>query len=1063
MNERVVVPSTGIQLSSLAPPHIVEVTKPERGQAITVELRDRHSTTLDFSGLAHETIKLVQVGEKLVVEFDNQSTVTAEPFFDWSGKPFPYIDVEFGAGRELNGEQFSALLSETVGQSAQADADRAPPSAPDFVDPSIDALPDGALPLALLGPESHKSAFAGDDSGANPHALQLNILPVLNIPAPGGAATLVFEGGLLASRGPGESAGSHAGSPAFPVTTKPGVISFTSPDGLQSVSLGGHLLTTSPKTFTDATGSLTASYTFDATTHKGTISYTYTLLDNTVGVPSASFAVVVTDSDGHSNAPGNLVIAIADDTPIARSDTDAVTASQLSAETGNVITGAGTTSGASGADVQGADGGLSIVGVAVGNGPGGANPGTVGAAIVGAFGALTLNADGSYSYARNAGGGSDAFTYTIRDADGSLSHATLTFNVGDSAPGNIVIPPAGNPAAGTEVFEAGLAQRNIGGIAEPAGSHTGNPAFPAATAGTITFTSPDGVQKIELGSLVLSVSGVPQTVTDATGTLTASFTFNAATGQGTINYSYTPTDNTLADPSSKTFAVAVTDLDGDRTQGGNLVITIVDDAPVAISDTDSVAAGQLVTETGNVITGVGTTSGAADAQGADGAVVVGVAAGNTGTNSVGTLSVAGAFGTLTLNANGSYSYAHVGAPGGGTDVFTYTIRDGDGDLSHATLTIAVADSSPGNIVIPPAGNPAAGTEVFEAGRGPRGAEPAGSHTGDPSFPSTTSGIVTFTSPDGVQKIELGSLVLNVGGTPQTLTDATGSLTASFSYDAATGQGTINYSYILLDNTLGIPSASFAVAVTDLDGDRTAGGNLVINIADDAPVAIADTDAVAAGQTAAEIGNVLTGVNTTSGLASADVQGADGGLSIVGVAVGAGPGGANPGTVGAAIVGAFGTLTLNADGSYSYAHTGAPGGATDVFTYTIRDADGSLSHATLSITVADSSPGGIVVPPAGNPAAGTEVFEAGLASRGTEPAGSHTGDPSFPAITSGTITFGFGRAAVGRGLADAGICQNGLRNRIIDQERLRAVFADDIVRGPDTFFGKRILCARCHLG
>jgi hypothetical protein len=228
MNERVVVPPAGIQFSSLAPPHIVEVAKPERGQAVTLELRDRHSTTLDFSGLAHENLKLVQVGAKLVVEFDNQSTVTAEPFFDLSGKPFPYIEVEFGGGREINAEQFSALLSQTVGQSAQADADKAPPSAPAFIDPSIDALPDGIKPLALLGSESHKSAFAGDDSGANPHALQLNIVPVLNIPGPGGVATLVFEGGLLASRGPGESAGSHAGSPAFPVTTKPGVISFTS-------------------------------------------------------------------------------------------------------------------------------------------------------------------------------------------------------------------------------------------------------------------------------------------------------------------------------------------------------------------------------------------------------------------------------------------------------------------------------------------------------------------------------------------------------------------------------------------------------------------------------------------------------------------------------------------------------------------------------------------------------------------------------------------------------------------------------------------------------------------
>jgi hypothetical protein len=246
-------------------------------------------------------------------------------------------------------------------------------------------------------------------------------------------------------------------------------------------------------------------------------------------------------------------------------------------------------------------------------------------------------------------------------------------------------------------------------------------------------------------------------------------------------------------------------------------------------------------------------------------------------------------------------------------------------------------------------------------------------------------------------------------------------------------------------------------VTDSDGHSNAPGNLVIAIADDTPIARSDTDAVTASQLSAETGNVITGAGTTSGASGADVQGADGGLSIVGVAAGNGTGGANPGTVGAAIVGAFGALTLNADGSYSYARSA--GGGSDAFTYTIRDADGSLSHATLTFNVGDSAPGNIVIPPAGNPAAGTEVFEAGLAARNiggvAEPAGSHTGNPAFPAATAGTITFGFGRAAVGRGLADAGICQNGLRNRIIDQERLRAVFADDIVRGPDTFFGKRI--------
>jgi VCBS repeat-containing protein len=194
------------------------------------------------------------------------------------------------------------------------------------------------------------------------------------------------------------------------------------------------------------------------------------------------------------------------------------------------------------------------------------------------------------------------------------------------------------------------------------------------------------------------------------------------------------------------FAVAVTDADGDRTAGGNLVINIVDDAPTAIADADSVAVGQITAETGNVLTGAGTALGAADVQGADGAAVTSVAFGGTAVTVNPTTGVAppiqGAFGTLTIHADGSYSYAHNGTPGGGTDVFTYTIQDGDGDLSNATLTIAVADSTPGSIQIPAAGG--AETQVFEAGLPARGSEPAGSN---PAAPITTqTGTITFTSP-----------------------------------------------------------------------------------------------------------------------------------------------------------------------------------------------------------------------------------------------------------------------------------------------------------------------------
>jgi hypothetical protein len=53
----------------------------------------------------------VKVGPKLIILFDNQSTVTADPFFDFSGKPLANLDVELGAGRAVNGEQFAQLFS----------------------------------------------------------------------------------------------------------------------------------------------------------------------------------------------------------------------------------------------------------------------------------------------------------------------------------------------------------------------------------------------------------------------------------------------------------------------------------------------------------------------------------------------------------------------------------------------------------------------------------------------------------------------------------------------------------------------------------------------------------------------------------------------------------------------------------------------------------------------------------------------------------------------------------------------------------------------------------------
>ncbi|MEO5773016.1 MAG: DUF5801 repeats-in-toxin domain-containing protein, partial [Sphingomicrobium sp.] len=54
-------------------------------------------------------------------------------------------------------------------------------------------------------------------------------------------------------------------------------------------------------------------------------------------------------------------------------------------------------------------------------------------------------------------------------------------------------------------------------------------------------------------------------------------------------------------------------------------------------------------------------------------------------------------------------------------------------------------------------------------------------------------------------------------------------------------------------------------------------------------------------------------------------------------------------------GQYGTLTINANGDYSYLRTTALGGVSDTFTYTLTDRDGDTATATLSIAIQDNFP------------------------------------------------------------------------------------------------------------
>jgi Big-like domain-containing protein len=689
MNERVAISQVNSsQLANLVRSHIVKVTKPQSEQAITLDLNDG-------------------AGAKL--------------------------DVELSAGRTLNGEQFAQSVPITDDQPVLPAND--PSSGADFRDVSIDSLPGSMSPLALITQEmsgafGHGSSDMDADFGVVAHAQILSTsaptvvgsAPIITIPPPGGAGTQVFEAGLLASRGLGESAGTHAGSPAFQTTTRPGTINFTSPNGLDSVTLGGVTLHVGDtKTIADGTtGILTASLTSDA------IHYTYTLLDNTLAVPTASFALVVIDANHVPTVGGNLVINIVDDAPRAIGDTDHVSARDPSTD-GNVIDGTGTTSGV--VDVAGADGGLHVVGIAFGN-----TGGALGVPLSGANGTLTIDAQGNYTYTRTGSGTApDVFTYRVADADGTESTSQLTIAVDNAAPGGFTFPTATTPGV-TEVFEAGLlASRGVG---ESAGSDAGNldGKAPTQATGSITFTSFDGVGSIKLfddaanpNNPIISLDSghQSQTFIDPAGLYTLLVSYTIVNGAGTFTYTYTLNDNTSGAAANTHFTLTVADTNGDSASG-DLVIAIQDDGPSAKPDTDFVAANQAAVEHGDVVTGSGTTSGVvgADVLGADGPTapnnfVVGVAAGpDSGTpvnGSVGT-QIQGLFGKLTLFADGHYDYARdFGEPGGPVriDTFHYTIGDADGSHANATLTITLADSTPGGFQVPTIGDSEA--IVFEAG------------------------------------------------------------------------------------------------------------------------------------------------------------------------------------------------------------------------------------------------------------------------------------------------------------------------------------------------------------
>ncbi|MEZ5616015.1 MAG: Ig-like domain-containing protein, partial [Rhodocyclaceae bacterium] len=523
-----------------------------------------------------------------------------------------------------------------------------------------------------------------------------------------------------------------------------------------------------------------------------------------------------------------------------------------------------------------------------------------------------------------------------------------------------------------------------------------------------------------------------------------------------------------------------------------VTLDIADSAPTAVADTDMVGHGD--TTYGNVITGAG---GGADSLGADAAAISNVTYGgseisNTVAGDIRTIVTSS--GTLTVNQlTGEYSYqnttpnlvvpATINADGWralGVDLFGFDGSDpySGGDPSNGLVTAAL--------------DVAAADKVRFRDRG--------GVSDDGLGVETTSGNNTSTRIQSGEALVVDMNLMSRSATV-TLTNLSGSETATWhAYDstgAHVATGTIDgnssniatatistgtpFQYIVfassgatfrlngLNAIPEVPDQVFTYTLTDADGS-TSSASLTIAVSgtNASPTAVADTGAVSedATLTVSTASGVIQGAPGTD----ADADDATNTLSVSGVVAGAG-GVAQGAGVGTAVTGAYGTLTLNADGSYTYvadqpAADALSAGATasDVFSYTVTDPNGAVSNSTtLTITITGTNDAPTLdLDTDDSTATGTAYVGTFTEGGGGVPIGDidlAVSDPDST-ITGATITLGNPKAGdvLATGALPAGITATVAGNVVLlsgaasaadYQTAIRAITFDNASSTPDT--------------
>jgi VCBS repeat-containing protein len=386
------------------------------------------------------------------------------------------------------------------------------------------------------------------------------------------------------------------------------------------------------------------------------------------------------------------------------------------------------------------------------------------------------------------------------------------------------------------------------------------------------------------------------------------FTFNATTGAWSYALDQAKADS-IATGQSKADTLTVTSLDG--TASFDIVVNIAgtNDAPTITAEVGSpTLADSAASDTFSDITGTLVGNDVDDGA----ALSYALAAGEDGV---------GSYGTLTVNADGTYTFvanaAAINALQSGTDVdvFNVMIDDGLGGTATTTLTINVSGANDTPTITAEVGsstlNDTVAADTF--------ADITGSLDGNDVDNGATLSYALAAGEDGVGTY--GSLTVNTDG----------------SYTFVADAAAIN---ALQD---GSDTDVFNVAVDDGLGG-TATTTLTINIsgANDTPTITAEVGTptlvdTAAADTFADITGTLNGNDVDDGatLTYALAAGEDG-------------------------VGTYGSLTVNADGTYTFVANAAAinalqsGSASDVFDVTVDDGLGGTATTTLTINVSGTN-------------------------------------------------------------------------------------------------------------